>query len=362
MGIGDEKKNLSAADRLAWEMAYRKLAGSLPAADVKKWLDCFQFTRGDRDQVVLVYEGKANLDEFAQSHHKQICDCISEALGYPVELEFQQKNARKEKETESNGLPKRKKEKPEKTGRSGWGKKLFLTIAVVCVMIAAVFATNVIRNQSFAIRFYQVASKKMEGNLRIVQLADMDGTEFGTGNSRLLERISLLKPDIVVLSGNILAKDGSRERVMELCRRLSEKSQVCYVFGPNEKAAGEEYAEMLESLGIYVIDDEMKSVKAGNNVLDVYGTAENTVSDQEAYENFVTENQDRIKLFVCYSQEIFETAKESITADFALCGGREGGKQDVAGTPLIVSGGLSNQTLFRFNDQPELVVVDVSRY
>ena len=38
------------------------------------------------------------------------------------------------------------------------------------------------------------------------------------------------------------------------------------------------------------------------------------------------------------------------------------GQYDIDGTPLIVSSGLSNQDLLRINNQPELVITDITRY
>ena len=36
------------------------------------------------------------------------------------------------------------------------------------------------------------------------------------------------------------------------------------------------------------------------------------------------------------------------------------GRYDAQGTPLIVSGGLENSNIFRINNQPEVVVIDIN--
>ena len=38
------------------------------------------------------------------------------------------------------------------------------------------------------------------------------------------------------------------------------------------------------------------------------------------------------------------------------------GRYDVAGKPLIVSGGLENLDIVRVNNQPELVVIDINKF
>ena len=38
------------------------------------------------------------------------------------------------------------------------------------------------------------------------------------------------------------------------------------------------------------------------------------------------------------------------------------GRYDVEGRPLIVSSGLENTNLLRFNNEPELVIVDINKF
>jgi len=38
------------------------------------------------------------------------------------------------------------------------------------------------------------------------------------------------------------------------------------------------------------------------------------------------------------------------------------GRYDAAGKPLIVSSGLENKNIWRINNQPELVVIDINKF
>ena len=38
------------------------------------------------------------------------------------------------------------------------------------------------------------------------------------------------------------------------------------------------------------------------------------------------------------------------------------GRYDVQGRPLIVNSGLENNTFFRINNQPEIVIVDINKF
>ena len=54
------------------------------------------------------------------------------------------------------------------------------------------------------------------------------------------------------------------------------------------------------------------------------------------------------------------------THDGGVLPGRSGhyvyGRYDVQGRPLIVSSGLENNTLYRINNQPEIVIVDINKF
>ena len=38
------------------------------------------------------------------------------------------------------------------------------------------------------------------------------------------------------------------------------------------------------------------------------------------------------------------------------------GRYEVVGAPLIISAGLNNNDIFRINNQPEVVIVDINRF
>ena len=54
------------------------------------------------------------------------------------------------------------------------------------------------------------------------------------------------------------------------------------------------------------------------------------------------------------------------TREGGLLPGRSGcyvyGRYEVQGRPLIVSAGLENKNIFRINNEPEIVIVDINKF
>ena len=86
---------------------------------------------------------------------------------------------------------------------------------LVCLAAAViVLGMSYIGNLTFDEDFYQVGSGKVSGNLRIIQLSDLHSSKFGKDNDNLVERITLLKPDLYSHHGRY---GGQTQLVGHLC-------------------------------------------------------------------------------------------------------------------------------------------------
>ncbi len=86
-------------------------------------------------------------------------------------------------------------------------------------------------------RKYLLHSDKIKKDLSFVILSDLHGRSFGEDNEQLIDKIEALKPDMVIMSGDIMtAKDPffsierGVDRTESLIKRLAEKYPV--YFGP----------------------------------------------------------------------------------------------------------------------------------
>ena len=106
--------------------------------------------------------------------------------------------------------------------------------------------------------------------------------------------------------------------------------------------------------------------------------------------DYIYENPDNLKIMAIHEPFIFEEFTPDFWGDLMICGHTHGGvmrlpvlgplythegglfperngafvygRYDAVGKPLIVSSGLENSTVFRINNQPELVIIDINKF
>ena len=83
--------------------------------------------------------------------------------------------------------------------------------------------------------FYHVKSGKVREGFRIIQLSDLHLKEFGENNQELVERVKILEPDIIAITGDMnMEQNDDYHVVLDLCRQLVEITDVYYVMGNHE--------------------------------------------------------------------------------------------------------------------------------
>ena len=90
--------------------------------------------------------------------------------------------------------------------------KLFLIILeIICILFLVIFALvciiSFIENRRLYIAKYNVNDPlvpKSFSGYRIVHLTDLHNTTFGVDNCKLLAKVKALKPDIIVITGDVL--------------------------------------------------------------------------------------------------------------------------------------------------------------
>ena len=228
--------------------------------------------------------------------------------------------------------------------------------------MAAVF----LKPLHFETVFYHIASSKVDGSIRLVQLSDLEGTPYGTDNSELIENITLLDPDLIIFSGNMV--EESQEYMLKLCQELSEAAEICYTFGENEKIFEADYRQKLEAEGVHVLTNEEYSVNLEENTIDLFGVesqenlADQNPLEEEVLQNFLTENPEHFKIMISSTPDIYSDEELVDGLDLMLAGGALSGRYALSTGSLIVSRGLTKKNVWRIGNPPELVIIDISRY
>ncbi len=145
---------------------------------------------------------------------------------------------------------------------------------------------------------YKLNSSKLNANkepIDIVVLADLHNNTFGKHNQRMLRRIDLLKPDFIILAGDIITKQKPcyPSHAYDLLEQLSSKYPLYYAYGNHElfydirkesSAEGDmgiketalikawiEYLEKLRELGVHLLRNDSQTIIMKNKKLRISG-------------------------------------------------------------------------------------------
>jgi len=133
----------------------------------------------------------------------------------------------------------------------------------------------------FEVTQFEVFDERIQKDVKAVVLADLHNHQYGRKNQILIEAIDALKPDVVLVAGDMItAKPGNSIDIgMSLLRELSATYPVLYGNGNHElrlklypKYYGErakELAKACTEAGIMVLDN--KSLELSDTGICVYG-------------------------------------------------------------------------------------------
>ena len=392
------------------------LKSTLPDEVYENWIDKFVFESVDEKQITVGYYGVESLREFEKEYKEMVWLHVCSVVGYVKSMKIYKRKS------DSASYKTGKTEKRLKVL-----KLFFLSLLFAVIMLViGVVAVNYMGNHSFKENFYSTSSIKADSKVRIVQISDLHTSRYGKENSKLIDRVTKLNPNVILYTGDIVDSGSEQtDRAVSLCKALADVAPSYYIYGNNEtelfydtplnqddldKKFGfsdenrdpakltemtDPLEKALESAGVKVLKNEMDTIVAGKTEVDIYGVLTSNPSSfwsyaGESFEQYIRENPNRLKITAIHEPFIFEEFQAENWGDVMLCGHTHGGtirvpvlgplythegglfperngdfiygRYDVSGSPLIVSSGLHNKTIFRINNQPELVIVDVNRY
>lgn len=303
---------------------------------------------------------------------------------------------------------------------------VFSMIFVGVAAVVALVGSNYVANQNFKETFYCVSSLKVNEKIRVVQISDLHNCSYGTENSELIRRVEKLNPDLIIYTGDCIdSQVADVEQMANLCDALADVAPSYYIYGNNEvdicyeAALTQEYLdkkfgfddsncdpqalldledsvmEQLEAVGVKVLKNSMDTITVGTTEVDVYGVLTSNPSAiwsyaGESFNEYLYTNEDHLKITAIHEPLVFEEYTPDYWGDLMLAGHTHGGtvrvpmvgplytkeggllpqrkgcyvygRYSVQGRPLIVSGGLENNSFFRINNEPEVVIVDINKF
>lgn len=287
---------------------------------------------------------------------------------------------------------------------------VYLLIFICIVWIYSVIENRFIKTAHYFVRIKHngdivadvsglpVSQHNASDNIHVVQLSDLHNCRYGKNNQRLLERIEACKPDLILLTGDMINKYREvHEEFYIFCEKLSILCPCVYSFGNHELIEREkypqrfsEYSEKLKRCGIILSDNEACSLTVRNTSLKIGSYSSNIdqykkcnrKQDISAYDKVIdTEiNRDEVGILLSHDPELDGVFTEAsyqvifsghlhggivripggrgiISTRFELFPGYDGGCYRLDNSHvLIVSRGLGSHTIkFRLFNRPEIV-------
>lgn len=131
------------------------------------------------------------------------------------------------------------------------------------------------------VRRYTLDSRKLTNPVRLLVLTDLHSTMYGKNQSILLAKIRELKPDLVLLVGDIVDDKRPQESALQLLQALGSEYPCFYVTGNHEFWSGkaDEIKDSIRSFGITVLEGNCKTVEVRGQRIQICG-----VDDPDGFE------------------------------------------------------------------------------
>ena len=230
--------------------------------------------------------------------------------------------------------------------------------------------------------------------LRIVQLSDLHGHEYGQDSRDLLELVAEQEPDLIAVTGDLIDQEGQLAMVPALARGLAAIAPTYYVTGNHEWAAADvrQLKGVLAECGVTVLSNQYAALERNGDSLVLAGVDDpNGFADQKTPEELYSEIQQEVgetcTILLAHRNDRFGQYAAA-GYDLVISGHAHGGivrlpfTDGLLGTDrrlfptwtagvytlgdstLFVSRGLGNNTVpipgFRLFNRPDLAVLELT--
>ena len=283
--------------------------------------------------------------------------------------------------------------------RKGLGR--FITPAILLCIVIALIAGVLLNikycKENFEVNFYQVESNHVTSNIRIAVISDVHLSEYGEDNSELVEAVKALEPDLIISAGDLVSYgEDDYENMLSLCRQLVEIAPTYGIMGNHEDEKvyleyDEDMRQKFKDTGMITLINKIETIKIRNDEIELVGVSGNAEGfDQYGGKKCMDRLRDSTALRICIAHvpTLFKERLEDYDFDIGIAGHTHGGVVRLPmvgglysaeegflpdfdgglydldnGATLFVSRGLgSSGPIPRFNNTPELAVLDVRWY
>lgn len=154
------------------------------------------------------------------------------------------------------------------------GKKRLLAVllAILALLAWGFFGSK----YALELSNYVLSSPKLTAPIRVVQLTDLHNSEFGEDNERLVRMVSRQRPDLILMTGDMLnGREDETEIAASLVRRLTEVAPVYFSYGnhevTHERMFWRDLTALFEEAGATVLDRTYEDVTVNGQTIRLGG-------------------------------------------------------------------------------------------
>lgn len=127
--------------------------------------------------------------------------------------------------------------------------------------------------QKMDVAYHAIHSPKIHHDIRVCVLADVHCRRFGQKQSRITERIRKIKPDLIIIPGDLFDVDRDYEISFELIEQLKDYP-VFFTSGNHDMylvSDIENLRKRLKAMGVHVLEDQEECFTANNQEIELFG-------------------------------------------------------------------------------------------
>lgn len=276
-------------------------------------------------------------------------------------------------------------------------KRLSKIIGIIILLILMIVCFSLWQNNTIVISQYDYVNSKIPSSFdgfKIAQISDLHNQNFGTNQSKLLDKLSLINPDIIFITGDLVDyRKYKTDGVMSFIDGAIDIAPIYYVSG-NHEAWSNKYDDLKTKLldaGVIVLDNQSIELSKENSSIILLGLSDPDFltndyfdgTDTSTMENQLSQwsNLNQFKILLSHRPELFHLYSDH-QMDLIFTGHAHGGQirlplikgliapdqgifpKYTSGTytkdlsTMFVSRGLGNSVFpIRIFNPPEIVVV-----
>ena len=279
-------------------------------------------------------------------------------------------------------------------------KKALISVCTLIAVLLVLIIWTIWGNTALMVSTVTVSSNRIPtafNGFLIAQVSDLHNAVFGENNAELLQILSECKPNIIVVTGDLVdAEHTDIDVALDFAKEAAQIAGTYYVTG-NHEGSLSQYGELktgLESMGVVVLEDTSMQLEYNGEKVTLIGLSDpsftlkgNMLGEVPAMVDTklrgLIGDKDDYTILLSHRPELFETYV-NCGVDIVLSGHAHGGqfrlpfigglvapnqglfpKYDAGlytkgDTNMIVCRGLGNSIIpIRFNNRPEIVLLEL---